>query len=244
MLQAFRMGRDIYLDMAGAALNKPREEVTREGGDSERQVFGKVPTLASLYKITPKGLQAYAYLQEIIWSFEQASHLLKTFYDLWPEIPAWHQRMETHIRAKGYTENVIGWVRHLPGAQSDNWKIYMEAVKQGINARIQNLASNITQMALVTLTDELDPEEAVIVGDVHDSLEFEVRDDCLEKVLPMIRRGMLEAPDRLSVLGLHLPPGLIKLEILLGPWGDKENVKWEPSPESPATPELILQALS
>lgn len=208
MLWAFHEGADIYVDFASRALRKSKSEVTKD----ERQILGKVPVLAQLYGISPEGLREYAWKTfEINWTPQQAQALWLLFRQRYPEFPQWHRLAEAKLMRRGYAQTPIGRIRRLPDAVYGQ----RDAIRSGINAEPQSLASDITQQALVML----DRAGARIVGDIHDALLFEVREDRAAGACRLIRKGMLQAPVALQRLGLWLPPGLIEVELTAGPWG-------------------------
>ena len=222
MLKAFLDGREIYLELAAAALRKPQEGVTRQGPKSERQIMGKVPTLAMLYRISPEGLREYAWkVAEIRYSEAEARHLWQLFRQLWPEIPRWHEREERLLRARGIARSVLGRVRHLPEATMGRSQSAHEAINSGINSPIQGLASDINCTAQIILQKKLNPQAALLVGSHHDSLQAQVADHYRDEARQLIVATMEAAPRALLSLGLDLPLGLLKVEVSEGPWGDK-----------------------
>lgn len=208
MLAMFYGGHDVYVDFAARALRKSESEVTKD----ERQMLGKVPVLAQLYGISPQGLREYAWKAfDIVWTPAQAESLWHLFRRRYPEFPAWHRVSEAKLLNRGWVRTPIGRLRRLPSATSGQ----KDAIRAGINAEPQSLASDITQQALILL-DEMG---ARVVGDIHDALLIEVRRDRARQAVEMIRQTMRQAPFELRKLGLWLPPGLIDVEISAGPWG-------------------------
>ena len=49
-------------------------------------------------------------------------------------------------------------------------------------------------LALILLHDKMDPAEARIVGTVHDSILIEVREDVVDKWVPIIKQTMENLP--------------------------------------------------
>lgn len=208
MLGMFFAGHDIYVDFAARALRKPPSQVTKQ----ERQIMGKVPVLAQLYGMSWMGLQEYAWKTfEVLWTEGQARALWGLFRQRYPEFPAWHAYTTERLERRGYTQTPLGRVRRLPDAQYGQ----QDAIRAGINAEPQSLASDITVAAMIGL----DQAHLHIVGMIHDALLFQVRVAEARTVIPRIKRGMLSAPDRLKALGLYLPSGLIEVEVSAGPWG-------------------------
>jgi uracil-DNA glycosylase family 4 len=216
MLQAFRDGRDVYKEMAARALNKRVADIDKK----ERQEMGKVPTLACIYKISPTGLQTYAWTEyELIWSLKEATRLHRIFYELWPELPRWHRAEEAVLKHRGWNESVLGRRRRLPDAMGDG-KTAGEAIRSGINMPVQSLASDIVQAAHILLSRKMDPTLWFSFGTVHDSLEFLVREHYAEKLKKAIVWAMNDgAVKYLRPLGLQLPEGLLGCDIEEGPWG-------------------------
>lgn len=235
MLHAWLAGLDVYVETAAEILRKSPSEVTKDKSDphNERQIVGKVVTLALLYRMSAKGLREYLWREEEIeWTQHQAEQAHQGFYRRWPEFALWHEREDRIIRSLGYSESPIGRMRRLPAAQAVDtgrqaYSQIHEAVNAGINAPIQGLASDITQAAMILLDRVKDKMGFLICGNIHDALLFEVPEDRLQTVLPIIRDAMLWAPNALRGLGLHLPEGLIQVEISVGDgWGLGKEVKF------------------
>ena len=90
-----------------------------------------------------------------------------------------------------------------------------QAINSGINMPSQSLASDITQMAMILLSEDHGLD---VVGNVHDALLIETA--WPEVDAKTIRRVMtVDALEVLSGLGLRLPEGLVQVEITAGPWG-------------------------
>jgi DNA polymerase-1 len=208
MLWGFHTGLDPYADFAARYLRKPIAQVSKD----ERQNLGKVPVLAQLYGMSWMGLKEYAWKSfELLWSDQQALGLWQLFRDRYPEFPRWHQMAEAKLIHRGFSQTPLGRVRRLPDALYGS----RDAIRSGINAEPQSLASDITVAAMIGL----DTAGLHIVGMIHDALLFQVRVAALRETLPRIKRGMLGAPDALQKMGLWLPPGLVEVEISAGPWG-------------------------
>lgn len=209
MLWAFHEKQDIYRLFAAMALVKHPKLITKQ----ERQDMGKVPVLAQLYDISWQGLKEYAWKSsELDWPDHVARKLYDLFRRIFPEFPVWHRFEAMKLRDRGWARSPIGRIRRLPDAQYGN----AEAIRSGINAPPQSLASDITQTALILL----DAQGYEVVGDVHDALLIECDADEAQTVANHLFRVMTEdALEVLRPLGLRLPQGLIEVEVTAGPWG-------------------------
>lgn len=226
MLLAWAQGRDVYKETAGAALGKRPEEVTddKNNPQNERQVMGKVPTLAMLYGIGASGLRSYAWREfEIVWTETQAKHIWGSFYRRWPEFRYWHEYERKTLPQRGFAISAIGRIRRLPAAMEPDSVKQREAVNSGINMPIQSLASEMTQAALILMDRWIQKRaqgQVRIVHDVHDALLVETTNDMLLQVKQVLEFIMTRAAlDYLKPLGLELPEGLIRADIKAGPWG-------------------------
>lgn len=88
----------------------------------------------------------------------------------------------------------IGRKRHLWDINSENEGVRAEAERQAINSPVQSMASDMMLMSMVQLNGELDSSVARIIGTVHDSILFEVRDEALDDVIPRIIHVMENLP--------------------------------------------------
>lgn len=220
MLGAWFTNRDVYVEQAAAILGKRPDQVTRDPKDpqNERQMLGKVPVLSMLYAISPKGLQEYVWREyEIDWTRAQAQECWDGFYKLWPEFRRWHELMRIKIETDGGVVSEIGRVRRLPAALYGDFRAKDEAIRSGINAPIQSLASDILQTAAILL----DQQGYQVVGSIHDAVLIEEPD--LTRV-EQIRQVMEAAHLALRPLGLRLPHGLIRVEIKAGSWGEGKEI--------------------
>ena len=232
MLWDFLCDVDVYRKFASQplVLNKPIDRIDKD----ERQRMGKVPVLALLYTISPKGLQEYAWkYYEIDWSLNQAARIHTAFHRLYPEFPYWHHLEEAKLRHRGFASSAVGRVRRLPGAQAG----VPDDIRAGINAPVQSLASDITQKAGDIIQAAIDKHGLpyLLVGDIHDSILAEAPGARAGDCADLVRTGMLLAPERLRSLGLRLVPGLIDVEVSIGPWGAGREVKFDTRGDSALT---------
>jgi DNA polymerase I-like protein with 3'-5' exonuclease and polymerase domains len=78
-------------------------------------------------------------------------------------------------------------------------------------------------LALVILHNIMDPNEARIVGTVHDAILFEIKDEFVDKWVPIIKQTMENLPlkEKFDVT-LTVP---IKVDITIGThWGEGKAI--------------------
>lgn len=223
--------RDVYVEMAAAVLGKSLSEVTtgKPGENSnDRQIMGKVPTLAMLYRISAGGLLDYAWNEyQIVWTERQARKIHNTFYTLWPEVRTWQEREALIVSKRGWNQSVLGRKVRVPDAMQDGPSAH-KALGTGINHPISSLATDITMTAATMMQQyimgnwiEGGPR---LVGFIHDNLLVECRIEQARAVEIVLQATMLNAPMRLQPYGLRIPDGYLQVEIHAGPWGNKQTL--------------------
>jgi len=157
---------------------------------------------------------------------DQAQDSRNTFFDNYPDLPAWHGQQRSTVRAQGYVRSLSGRKRRLPQAMSrDDTPERREAERQAINSPVQSFANELNLMAALQLHREFPRRVMHIVGTVHDAILFEVRDDWVERVTRRVLQVMSH-PDLLDVfeISLEVP---VEAEASIGPWGSGKGLdKW------------------
>ena len=148
---------------------------------------------------------------------EEAAQLRSAYFSLYRALTPWHERQKKLAAVDGFVRNLAGRVRRLPGIHSKDRSLKSEAERQAINSPIQGFIGDFKAMALVELVEELDWDCARVVGEVHDSVLFWVRNDVLERELGNIER-IMSNPSLVKEFGIKLPIP-IEVELEVGPWG-------------------------
>lgn len=80
----------------------------------------------------------------------------------------------------------------------------LKAERQSINSCVQGFGGDLTLATSVSLMEMLDPSEILIVGDIHDALLFQVREDVWSKWAYRILTAM-EEPSALAPFNISIP---------------------------------------
>jgi len=105
-----------------------------------------------------------------------------------------------------YTESVLGRRRHWhPDMLREKYAIF-RAMREGKNAPIQSSSADLTKKSELLLSKELDWNEARLVACIHDELIVRVKDEWVEKYIPIVQWAMRTAGE---ILFPNLPKGLI-----------------------------------
>lgn len=186
MLRQYAAGEDIHMLRAMKMTGKLAEDVTKE----ERKK-GKAVNFGYIYGMGAAKFVIYAFDNYgLKVTPEEAETDREGFFEDYPAFRPWHERQRRLARRYHQVASPIGRVRHLPDILSQDKDVRAESERQAINSPVQSFASDLMLMSLVTLHPQLPTDEARIVGTVHDSLLFEIREDMVDEYAPLIRDTM------------------------------------------------------
>jgi uracil-DNA glycosylase family 4 len=216
MLSLFAMGEDIHLATAVQVSGKRPEDIT-----SEERKKAKAVNFGFLYGMGAPKFQSYAFDNYgVVVSDAEAQAARSRFFEAYPGLLPWHDRQRRLVHRYGRVHSPLGRVRHLPTVQSSDRGVVAEAERQAINSPVQSCASDIMLLSLVRLHALLPQPRARIVGTVHDSILFEVRDDYVDAALPQIKETMEDLTELERKFGAR-PTVPIDVEIKVSQhWGE------------------------
>lgn len=192
VVELYASGKDVHLVMAQRLTGKSPHEILKE----ERK-RAKWVNFGFLYGM---GWQTFI---ETVWrgyqvrvSEAEAKLARRTFFATFPEFLTWHERQREFARKHGYVESLLGRVRHLPNIRSVSKTVRAEAERQAINSPVQSLASDMTLLSTLLVSEELRAQniDAHVIGTVHDEALYEIADADLPRALPIIHRTMEHLP--------------------------------------------------
>lgn len=217
MLRLFTLDEDIHMTMAMQITGKPASSVSKEERKKAKGVnFGYLYAMGA-HKFVDYARDNYG----VIVSEEEAKMVRDRFFETFSHLLRWHQRQRRLVQQYGRVQSPIGRVRHLPDIYSEDRDVQAEAERQAINSPVQSMASDMMLLSLIMLHEILPTDEAVIVGSVHDSLLFEVRDDKVSEWAPVIKHTMEHLPLK-KKFGCELSVP-IKADVTVGThWGEGE----------------------
>lgn len=190
LITAFNTGQDPHAQTAAAVMGKPQNEVTKD----ERKM-AKAVNFGFLYGMGARKFKTYAkekYGVEV--TDEEARAYRRAFFDQYNALEAWHERQRRIVRNLGQVKSPIGRIRHLPNINSTDDMVVGEAEREAINSPVQGLASDLTVLSMVILQDRLDPKRARILGNVHDAILLEAREEDAEAVAAEVKHVMENLP--------------------------------------------------
>ena len=171
-----------------------------------------------LYGMSAKTFVDYAKGYGLNISEEHSEELRNNFFKAYPTLLQWHEDCKNYARANGYTWSPIGRKRFLPDINSSNFKLRGQAERQSINSGVQGFASDMCTSALadIVFSDEIDHDRCIVLGSVHDAILFEIRDDYVDEVSPIINR-LMEKPSIIE--GIDIPIPIVADSEVAQAWG-------------------------
>jgi DNA polymerase-1 len=141
---------------------------------------------------------------------DEAAAILKAYFEGFPNVRAYMDRVVAEARDRGFTETLFGRRRMIPELQSNQYQIRTAGERQAMNAGIQGLAADIFKVALVRLDARLTDGKLAsrLVLQVHDEVIVEVPPDEKDQAAEAVMEAMCGAAE----LGVPLTVNLA--------WGD------------------------
>ena len=194
MIAAFRAGEDIHAQTASVVYGVPLAEVTpAQRGRCKMVNFGII-----------YGISAFGLASRLRVPRKEAQALIDAYFAQYPAVRAYMERSVAEARARGYAQTLFGRRRAVPEINSRNATTRNAAERVAINMPIQGSAADIIKFAMVRIDRELRARglRAQMTLQIHDELLFDVPDDELEVVKPLVQaamEGVVALPVPLSV---------------------------------------------
>ncbi|MEO0138793.1 MAG: DNA polymerase I [candidate division WOR-3 bacterium] len=157
----FYEGRDIHLETAKALFGK--EEIK----DDERRV-AKTVNFGIIYGISPYGLS-----KAIGVDYEIADRMIKAYYERFPGVKRWQEKIIEFARENGYVQTLMGRRRYI----FVDPKINDAYRRITINTPVQGSAADMIKKAMIDIYGYIKGKKSKMVLQVHDELLFEIAEE-------------------------------------------------------------------
>lgn len=222
MKHTFQTGKDIHIRTASTVMSVSEKDVNKDHRKKAKAVnFGFVYGMSS-NKFKDYARDKYG----VDLTDEEAVEFRRRFFDLYCDLPSWHERQRRLVRKHKYVRSLyFGRKRRLPEVDSPEKKIRAEAERQAINSPIQGSASDLNLFSGVRIHQEMSPNDIRVVGLVHDAILFIFRPERKERILTRVHELMTDMATVEKVFKTRVTVP-IEIEIKVGPWG--KGKVWEP----------------
>lgn len=235
---------DIHRVNASKMFKVDIAQVTADMRSKAKVLSFAVPYGASAMGMWQKGLGE---------TLEEAEKLLNDFYDAFPMVKKYLDKMVMDAMTKGYTQDYYGRLRwyEIPAtheAEDDVIKKIQKRVKrQAQNHTIQSLSASVTKLAIVNLHNYLvEKGWGYMILTIHDSVFFEIKNEYLDVALPEIKRimeatGPLIMPKLITPIDFELGRVMNRPCVISGLGFDYMEFVWAPDTGVKANPQVISE---
>ncbi|QDU66746.1 DNA polymerase I [Engelhardtia mirabilis] len=185
MRQAFVEGQDIHASTASIIFDVEPDKV-----DRTMRSRAKVINFGLLYGMGPQRLA-----RENDMTVPEAKAFIERYFESFPTVRDWMDRVLAEAREKGYVETLLGRRRRIPDIDSKNPRQRSFAENAAINTPVQGSAADIIKRAMIDVHAALKASElsARMLLQVHDELLFECPKSEVEALSELVRTGMQNA---------------------------------------------------
>jgi len=193
--EAFRAGADIHAMTASEVFGVPMAKM-----DAETRRRAKAINFGIIYGISAFGLGNQLGVPQ-----GEAADYIKKYFQRFPGIRDYMERMKQFAREHGYVETIFGRRVHIPGIKDGNVSRRSFSERAAINAPLQGSAADIIKRAMKRIPPALDAAglKTRMLLQVHDELVFEAPDREVEQVKKLAKDVMEGACA--PVLSLSVP---------------------------------------
>jgi len=183
--KAFKNNEDVHSLTASQVFDIPLNKI-----DKETRRRAKAINFGIIY-----GISQYGLAKQISVSNSEAAEFLKSYFKKFPEIKDYMNSTINFCRKSGYVSNLFGRRCYITGINDKNYNVRNFQERVAINAPIQGSAADIMRLAMIKITGEFEKKsnyKTKMLLQIHDELVFETPHDELEKIVPIIKKNMLD----------------------------------------------------
>jgi DNA polymerase-1 len=197
LIEAFERDEDVHARTAATIFNIPIESV----GPRERRI-AKMINFGLSY-----GMTGYGLAQRTGLSRSEAEKFIKNYFENYPGVRAYMERVVREAEEKRYLETLLGRRRYFVELSS-------QTKREAINFPVQGTAADIMKLAMLRVYERIQSGEirADMLLQIHDELIFEADAEAAERAAQLIEQTME------SAFSLRVP---LKVETHIGTnWGE------------------------
>lgn len=185
MISAFKRGDDIHSITASTVLGIPLSEVT-----SEKRRLAKTLNFGIVYGMGPRAFSKSAGIK-----MDEAKKFISDYFKEFKAVRVWQELIKNEARKSGIVRNLNGRLRRVPAMRFGGSRESSAAERVVLNMPIQSLGADIIKLAMIKVTDEIYNNKSwgksvSLLLSIHDELLFEVRNDMIKEVEPLIQKIM------------------------------------------------------
>jgi DNA polymerase-1 len=185
MMEAFTKNLDIHTATAAKVYGLELDQVS-----SDQRRNAKAVNFGIIY-----GQSAFGLSQNLGIPRKEAAEIIENYFAQYPGIKQYMSDTMNFARENGYVCTLMGRRRYLRDINSANATVRGFAERNAINAPIQGSAADMIKIAMINIHKEFVAKKlrARMTMQVHDELIFDVPNDEVEMVKPIIMENMKNA---------------------------------------------------
>ena len=184
LIEFFKSGGDIHADVAADLFKVPKDKV-----DKEQRRRAKVINFGIIY-----GMGVLALKANLNSSRAEAEEFLKTYFETFPGVTAYLEKIKKEAREKGYTETYYGRRRYYPDIKSGPEYMQKAAERQASNAPIQGTTADIIKLAMIEVDKLIEKNnwrgKVDLLLQIHDELIYEIDKSVADQAKAVIASAM------------------------------------------------------
>jgi DNA polymerase-1 len=172
-----------------------------EGMPSEVRRRAKAINFGIVY-----GISAFGLANQLGIPQDEAGAYIKTYFERFPGIRSYMDRMKQEVRANGFVTTIFGRRVNIPAVQSKSAAERAFGDRAAINAPLQGAAADVIRRAMARMPAALKAEglTARMLLQVHDELVFEAPEAEAQAVIRVAKQVMEHAPEPAVALTVPL----------------------------------------
>ncbi|HZT89566.1 MAG TPA: DNA polymerase I [Stellaceae bacterium] len=180
--RAFQEGQDIHALTASEVFGVPLAQM-----DALTRRRAKAINFGIIY-----GISAFGLGNQIGVPQAEAAEYIRAYFERFPAIRAYMERIKTECRRAGYVETIFGRKCWIPGIRDANPARRAGAERQAINAPLQGSAADIIKRAMARIPAALAKAglNARMLLQVHDELLFEAPETEVAATAALVKEVM------------------------------------------------------
>ena len=184
--KAFQDGLDIHAMTASEMFGVPIE-----GMPSDIRRRAKAINFGIVY-----GISAFGLANQLAIPRDEAGAYIKSYFERFPGIRAYMDRMQAEVREKAYVTTIFGRKVNIPAVRGKSPAERSFADRAAINAPIQGAAADVIRRAMIRMPQALKDAglTARMLLQVHDELVFEAPEHEADAVCAVAKQVMEHAP--------------------------------------------------
>lgn len=242
MTRLYQEGADIHMVTAMRMTGKAAKHVTKEERKKAKPVnFGFLYGMGWM-KFILTAFNNY----NIRFTESEARAYRRAYFELYPDLLAWHDRQRTLVHMNNRVQSPIGRIRHLPDINSPEQGVRAEAERQAINSPVQGLASDMALNGLNNFCARLKQEDLSdrvhVLGLVHDAINIEAEDAIAGDAMVILKESMEDMDSMKRRFGLNMTVPIVA-DVKVGRhWGDSVELTPEQVYEFPGLDKVLAKS--